>query len=363
MKSRLAAIAATLAAALAGCGGSHTNVAPPAPPAPLACVPGLSYMGCASGIALQPNLLPPRPPSRSVTHGATGCVFPDVSSFQGHPDWAAASPHICAAVAKAGESTSIVDPDFAWNVSQLRALRIPWGAYWFVRGCSDGAPFVRELAALHFQGDRDALRPVLDMEVPSAAGCAVPLAAAVHRAFGVWPVIYTAPGTWPGGSSGGLDVWEAAYTLGSRPSLPFAARVLGWQRYSPPFTFLSVAGLGTIDESLNMGYATSFAFPGPVNLEHYERYPNRLFKSVRARERSTVENWDKHGCRNPVIRAVCRVDHARLEGFAHRIWVVAHHSPAGRVLKHPRWADEHYGGRERGLLTRLTAHQLVLGWL
>lgn len=228
-----------------------------------ACPPGASVMGCSLGAQDVP--VPAITRTFGVTRPVTGCLFPDVSSYQGHPDWAAAAGSICAAVAKVGESTSIIDPDFAWNVTRLRALHIPWGGYWFVRDCTDGALFVHELAAVGFKGDRDALRPVLDMEVASARGCAVPIADAVHHAFGVWPIIYTAPGTWPGGSSGGLDSWEADYTTAPAPErLPFTSVVLGWQRYSPPYLDRWLPGLGYVDVSIDLrGFSKQLAFPAP----------------------------------------------------------------------------------------------------
>jgi hypothetical protein len=236
------------------------------PPAPTstACPAGAAVMGCSIGAQDHPTFTP-SPSHVGVTPPVAGCLFPDVSSYQGHPDWSATAGSICAAVTKAGEATNIVDPDFAYNVAALRALHIPWAAYWFVRQCTDGPAFAHELAAIGFKDDRDALRPVMDMEVPSAAGCAVPIADSIHKAFGVWPIIYTAPGTWPGGSSGGLNSWEADYTEASAPAaMPFATVVLGWQRYSPPYTDRWLPGLGYVDVSIDLrGFSKQLAFPAP----------------------------------------------------------------------------------------------------
>lgn len=261
MKRLLAAI--TVALLLAACGGTTTVTKTSTTVAISACPVGASVMGCSIGAQDKPTIAPGI--TLGVTTPTAGCLFPDVSSYQGHPDWAAASTSICAAVTKAGEATSIVDPDFAWNVTELRALKIPWGAYWFVRQCSDGPAFVRELEAVGFDQDRDALRPVLDMEVPSARGCAVPIADQIHKAFGVWPIIYTAPGTWPGGSSGGLEAWEADYTTAPAPApMPFSTVVLGWQRYSPPYTDHYLPGLGYVDVSIDLrGFSKALAFPAP----------------------------------------------------------------------------------------------------
>jgi hypothetical protein len=273
------------------------------------CPIGAAFMGCASGVQSAPQL-DRAPTTNGATPGVSGCVFPDVSSYQGHPDWAAAAPYICAAVAKAGEGGVGEDPDFQWNVGRLRALHIPWAAYFFVRQCSDGPQFVRELRSVGFRGDRDALRPVLDLEVPSAAGCATPIAMTVHTAFGVWPVIYTAAGTWPGGSPDGLPVWEAGYSS-ALPPLPFRATVVAWQRYSPPYAYLTVPGLGDIDESVNLhGFATGFAFPKPTPglgaPEHYSWWPDAYRPAAHSRERQVVERWDTHRCLNPARREICR---------------------------------------------------------
>jgi hypothetical protein len=242
---------------LAGCGGSHpkTTKAP-------ACPPGQSFMGCASGAQAQPA--PPAPGHVGVTAPVPGCKFPDVSDWQGHPNWKAAAPYICAGVAKAGEGFAN-DPDYGYNVTQLRANHIPWSAYWFVRGCNEGPSFVYALGLIGFRGDRDALRPVLDMEVPAARGCAVPMADAIHKAFGVWPIIYAGPGTWPGGSSGGLNVWEADYTTGPLAAMPFAATVLAWQRWAPPYLYYRIPGFAYGDVSVDLrGFAKAFAFPAPA---------------------------------------------------------------------------------------------------
>jgi hypothetical protein len=268
--------------AIPGCGSSKTKTVTRAvtvtktatAPAPTSektigqlCPPGASYMGCATGVAPRATTAPLG--RVGVTAPVPGCKVVDVSGYQGHPNWKGAAAYVCAAVAKSGEGGHGEDPDFAWNIDTLRSLHIPWASYFFVRGCGDGSQYVSELDSVHFKGDRDALRPVLDMEVPAARGCAVLMADAIHSAFGIWPIIYTAPGTWPGGASGGLDVWEADYgpSLGA---LPFSAHVLAWQRWSPPYTFLCIPnlyspGCGTYgDVSIDLaGFSRALAFPPP----------------------------------------------------------------------------------------------------
>jgi GH25 family lysozyme M1 (1,4-beta-N-acetylmuramidase) len=253
-------------------------------PSSAQCTPAAAVMGCASGAQAIPT--PPPPNTRpKVTAPVRGCIYPDVSYAQGYISyarWAEASKYICAAVVKAGEY--VMDSQFEHNVAVLRALHIPWGAYLFVRNCTSGANLVAWLNAVHYKGDRDALVPDLDMEVPSAYNCAVPLANAVHRAFGVWPDIYSAPGTWPGGSTGGLDFWEADYTTATRPEpFSFTATVVGWQRYSPPYLDREIPGLGYLDVSIDTGgFSKQFAFPAPKPVTHTTTTPPPPPPSARA---------------------------------------------------------------------------------
>jgi hypothetical protein len=310
------------------------------------CPTGRSYMGCASGAtAAVKNTVPLG--RFTVTRPVKGCVFPDVSSYQGTPNWALAQADICAAVDKAGEY--VEDPTFASNVAAERALKIPWAAYWFVRSCDDGARFVSVLNSVGYDHDSDALRPVLDMEVPAARGCAVPMADAIHKAFGVYPVIYTAPGTWPGGSSGGLDVWEASYGA-ELDKLPFAAKVLAWQRYSPPYTYYYLPGIsngkgGYGDVSIDLaGFSKDLAFPPapkptkPAGLPHTFKYYDTFVDHVfavgggrRLNERLTVEAFERRP--SAALRADLRL-------LARRIYLAAHLSP-----KRTEWGLYHRGLR------------------
>lgn len=357
----LVPIVALLMIAIGGCGGGaphaslRAHVRPTSKTALTAalsanCPVGQSYMGCSIGAARHPG---------HALHGAidvrgvapaNGCTIPDVSSWQGHEDWAAAAPYICAAVAKAGEGGVREDPDFAWNVAQLRSLHIHWGAYFFVRGCSDGAQFVAELNSVGFKGDPDALRPDLDTEVPSAKDCIVPAADAIHAAFGIWPNDYSAPGTYPGGPCGGLDKWEADYTLGLREIENDCGLVIAWQRYSPPYTFKSVPGLGTIDESIDLaGFSSQLAFPpAPPKPSPFLIYPLKpiLLYHQAVSERRTVERWWSRGCTNPVIRKVCVVTRIHLGWFAGRLYTLAHAGKDnGDFNLPPDWSPNSWGKR------------------
>lgn len=261
---RLSAAAAACLLLLAGCGGgnhphseastSHTG-ATGGPVLRVACPPGRSFMGCA-----QPH---PVGVGRTVGLAPAGCKFPDVSSFQGHPDWPAVkawqtAAHCTAgAVFKLGEF--VEDPDASFNAGKLHALGMTEVGYWFVRptGCAHESAQIITVArgfGLHVV--------VLDIEVPGIAGYAACLSAPL-KAAGFVVVIYTGSGTWPGGSSAGLPVWVAAYGPSSAPSL-FGERPVAWQETDGHFGFpVDVPGLGDVDVNIDMGLLALAAPPKP----------------------------------------------------------------------------------------------------
>lgn len=183
------------------------------------CPPGGGYMSCSingTSSYTPPSLNPT--PTETVT--PPGSEFPDVSNYQGCDiDWA--NVGASGAAIKLGEGNSIVDACAAHNIAGLRASHKALVYYWFVRPdgtTPEAAYIVRTLKAERLTVDH--------------------------------VVIYTAPGTWPGGPSNGLDTWEAAYsgTL-SPPALPYHSGVLAWQ-----FTDAgSISGLGQGDVSVNYG--------------------------------------------------------------------------------------------------------------
>lgn len=214
-------------------------------------------MGCAV----------PHPKPASPFAAPVGKRFPDVSSFQGHPNWALAKPFIDGAAVKASEFR--VDPDFVWNVHQLNALHIPWVAYDFVRSCS-ASVFI---AALKSVGGPVG-PPIIDMEVPAAKGCAPALERQIFAAFHRLAIIYSAPGSWPGGADGGLSVWVAAYGPSSPPCL-FTCNVnvaghqsiIAWQYTDGQFgAVTTIPGIPRGDVSIDynlMAQATPAPAPKP----------------------------------------------------------------------------------------------------
>lgn len=239
---------------LAGCGGTSTpklltaphptttTTTPGMTPASQ-CPPGQSSMGCAEPAPPKSLSLAPR------TMRAVGARFPDVSSYQGHPNWTAAKASgIAGAVAKASEYSQ--DPSFTYNVQAFKRLGIPWAGYDFVRSCN-ASTFI---AVLKSVGGPTSLPPVLDMEVPSAAGCAPQLETQVYRAFHRTAVIYTGPGTWGGGSHAGLPLWEATYG----PSFsPVWQPVVAWQYTDAGY----IPGIGTGDVSVDYGFTRMLPVP------------------------------------------------------------------------------------------------------
>lgn len=152
----------------------------------------------------------------------------DVSAYQGAVHWSQARrAGLRFAYVQYGDGTSYRDPLFRTNVAELRALRIPWGAYLFLRP-GNGTTQGRALGlAERAQLGEHALPPAIDAEVPGAYEEVCAAIRAVRAADG-WGdvVVYTAPGLWPVGfSSCTLSLWVADYgTL--FPSLPW-----GWGSY------------------------------------------------------------------------------------------------------------------------------------
>lgn len=297
------------------------------------CPAGEAQMGCAT---VKPTLAP-----RAVKPGARppGPIFPDVSEFQGHPDWAAARSSIVGFVAKAGEYRQ--DHDYSFNAGEARRLHITFGAYWFVRnyGCAVEAARIASV----IRANPTPAFLVLDMEVPEAAGYASCLSRTVFAQLHLRVVIYTAPGTWPGGSMAGLQVWIASYGPSHPPVVfgnPVAFQYTDGVFGSPT----RIPGVPLGDVSVNYRL---FAPPAPP--DPYALYPKtvRHFRGgVTASEHNTVATWDRAKCLNPVKRAVCRSSRSHLVLLRDRDVRLAH-------LPGHSFASDHLGARVHGLQARL----------
>lgn len=359
MKRCLAAIVAACLLLLAGCGGGP-HARPPGATGPTgtagvtsaplaaACPPGRSFMGCAA-----PHQVGT---ARNVGIAPAGCKFPDVSVFQGHPNWAAVRSWQLAAhcpvgaVFKLGEY--VVDQDASYNATTLHALGMVAIGYWFVRntGCAHESAQIGAIA-----GALGIHVVALDMEVPEAAGYAPCLSSALHAA-GITALIYTGPGTWPGGSNAGLPFWEANYGPSSILSVPsmFGERPIAWQETDGHFGFpVDVPGIGDDDVSIDFGLLR-LAAPAPPKPkpDPYAIFPAKkiLLFGQRVSERNTVATWWSHGCSNPVHREVCKTTRVHLVWLAGRLELLAEqaairNSPAQPTHRYD-WKPDDWGDRK-----------------
>ena len=285
------------------------------------CPPNNAQLGCVVKLYAQH--------AGVKAHDPSGPHFPDVSDWQGHPDWTAAKPSISGAIVKAYEYSQ--DPDFGYNATTLTRLGVRWGAYLFVRNCYQGGAFAQVVRpwAAHISV------LVLDMEVPSAAGCAPSLYTAVHAALPhIRVAIYASPGAWPGGSNAGLDAWVAAYGPSSPPCLftchvgtSTGQTILAWQLTDGQYGFrVYVPGIGYGDVSLDYGIFDGATVakpkPKPARVTCFGKHPTGTAKAC-APIQSKVAGWQqaetatkhaitnaRHGlkandCRTPLRRDIC----------------------------------------------------------
>ena len=355
MKRLLGAVAAVclLVLALAGCGAHHAGVkAPPAAKLPAAtqttgCPVNHATMGCS---LTQPS------GSRQLSFGVpAGSRFPDVSSYQGHPNWAAAKKSISGAVFKIGEGSGYIDPDAAYNNAALASLGIPRVGYWFVRpdGCSaQGARLEAEAKTLGLK------LVVLDEEVPGISGYAACLNWYVKVATGHDAVVYRSAGNNYDSSSPGLTCWVAAYGPSHVPACSHRA-IKGWQMTDGVYGFPTyIPGVGTGDVSIDYGLFKLLPQPKPA--DPFPRAPNdlRTFGKpphrVSAREHAALVTWRSHSCANPVRRTVCETARADDLLLARRIYVIASdHGKLGRGHRH--WSRDHLGVRYQYFSRELAA--------
>jgi len=157
----------------------------------------LLVAGCAGGGALLDDPFPRA--SDFEVHGI------DVSKYQGEIDWdSVRSAGVRFAWIKATEGGDHIDDKFTRNWAAAKAAGVPRGAYHFAYWCR---PMEEQAAwfTANVPNDPDALPPVLDVEwngqsktcakrVPRdvAIGQMKIILAAMERAYGKRPVIYTA---------------------------------------------------------------------------------------------------------------------------------------------------------------------------
>jgi hypothetical protein len=199
-----------------------------------------------------------------------GCAIPDVSDYQGYVNWARAKPYICGGITKMGEGRGFAGGSMYYrNWSQLRQLGLWHAAYWFVRGsvgCStQGALIVGRLKAVGYATDPLAGPLQLDEEVPDSNLSAC-LDAAIWAAFHRHAMVYTGPGTWPGGGHAGLALWQAEY---GRHLHSFWLPVLAWQCTDGVYGCVRyIPGIGYGDVSVDMGITKLTGAPPPPPRPH-----------------------------------------------------------------------------------------------
>lgn len=290
---------------LAGCGSSITTTSvtstttstTTASVSALTCQPGHSYMGCSVVGFRTVN-----PPARLGGQK----VFPDVSDWQGFPNWGLAKPHISGAGAKLGEYT--LDPSASYNFSQFHRLNIPSVAYWFVRptGCAHEGGLIQ-----HYVAAFGISRLVLDEEAPGISGYAACLNPYVRAATGQDALVYRSSGNNFDSSANGLKCWVAAYGPSSPPACN--GRLVAWQYTDGKLGFPTyVPGVGLGDVSNDYGIFGVAPKPKPSPYTMYEPRRYLLAHGVRASLRNTVQTWDRRGCRNPVRRTVCKTSRYHL---------------------------------------------------
>ena len=355
MKRRIAAaLAAALTAAgvLAGCGSqSHPKVA--TVPIPIT----QSHTDLAtvcSGMTDTCHVRPARDlhAAADFSGGSSGCVIPDVSSYQGHPDWAAAKGSICGAIFKMGEYST--DPDAQYNAQALQSLHIWNAGYWFIRntGCANEANQIINTA--RWLGVKVVVNDIEVGEAYGYAACLVP----AERSAGLIPVNYTAPGTWPGGPGyGNAPLWQAEYG----PTLhPFWQPVVAWQCSDGEFGCVTyVPGVGYGDVSVDYGITRLGAAPPPD--------PFAIFPTRPVNERSTLLHYLGARIHCTGYRRCFDSHHRNLARYldglrgalaydAHRIaWLASH---VWGTKRHPNWKANNGGSRFQWLI-RAAEGQLI----
>lgn len=342
----LAVLLVVAASLLVGCGSSS-----PQPTLVKVCS-GLTDQ-CHSAPIARLNRL------AKLTH-STHCHVADVSDYQGVINWQRAKSAVCGGIAKAGEAGSFGGGgQFVANWQRLRAAGLWHSGYWFVRGTAScltqASLIIQRLRAVGYATDRLAGPFMLDVEVRGAnrgGTLAVCIDGYIFHEFHRHAEIYTASGTWPGGSHGALALWQAAY--GSFLT-PFWQPVNLWQCTDGVVGCVYyVPGIGFGDVSVNLGLIQQAAPPAPKPSGPYGIYPTTRFvlaNGIRASERTTVRSWDRAHCKNPARRPVCKSSHGHLILLRERLLYVAHHP---LVNGRPTWGRAYRGSRLKGISARLS---------
>jgi len=188
-----------------------------------------------------------------MTNGAQDTYLTgiDVSHYQGKVNWSDVKTAGCSfAFAKATESTSIVDPEFAANWNGMKSAGLVRGAYHFFRPEQDAIA-----QANHFlqvvQLEPGDLPPVIDIELNDGVTGGALVAGVgnwidtVAQATGMTPLIYTATYFWNeymNDGFGKFPLWIAHYAAAPQPLPHGWANWTFWQ-YSQSLSVPGVSGM------------------------------------------------------------------------------------------------------------------------
>lgn len=179
---------------------------------------------------LQHLLIPPVEPAGPV-YGV------DVSNHQPNVAWPAVHASGARyAYLKASEGTRFTDAYYSSHRAAANKAGVKIGAYHFARPSTSGTAQAKHFLAVA-KPRRGDLLPVIDLEVSDGVGEAGiatwvrEFAAAIHRAVGHSPILYTYPAFWRGNMGNTrefstLPLWIANYGV-SHPDIPG-----GWTSYA-----------------------------------------------------------------------------------------------------------------------------------
>lgn len=272
-RARWLAYLAPFAAMIAvGCGGApaatHTTTAPAKLlRGPATCVPGA---GTGTMGACTPNPSPSeqRQSLRPKASSAPAGLIPDVSEYQGHPNWAAAKDHIVGAIVRIEDaSVGSPDRDFYWNMAALTHLHIWHATYWFIRpsGCYQQGLRAAALVKSAVGGLQGPI--VGDAEVPLPYACPQQFTEGAERGTG-WKlrVLYASRGAYPGGAHAGAVAWDAAYGPSAECIWP-GCHLVAWQYTDGvygPYPHSTPAGSGDISRDYGLTKLTFHHAPSPA---------------------------------------------------------------------------------------------------
>jgi hypothetical protein len=369
MRRRFNLLLALLAFVLAACGGGHKLT----PPSPLihsgqlskpACdpKPGQGHLGDC--VPHQAGIAPNR--FRLLKLPANNGLMCDIYEGDSITSYQTLAQHVTGCIFKAYETNYGQDSHFVRSWNAFKALGKWHSAYLFLRAgdCfAQAQAFVNIVNSVGGFNQPNTGPPVVDSEVPSAAQDTACVVARLEHLTHRQVVIYTAPGTWPGGSHGDALEWAAGYGNYTHSPCIWTCLPVAWQftdgTFGPfPHQLPGYASPGDI--SVDYGLSRLVAGPPP---DIYAKYPTAVIRPWGVSEHQVVAEWDQLRCRVPRHGAGgprCHHLMVDLQRLAGRIDFVAHNQRIHGhwvALKRPRWSaftkQQPLGSRRAGIVARL----------